>query len=678
MDEFSSVMPDVETATEGYARRFTGPAGRFLLRWQELSVQRLLGREASGSMRVLEVGGGHGQLTPMLLERGLDVWVQGSALGCADRIRPLMETSQGRLHFVVSSLLSLPFADRHFDLVIGIRLLAHVAQWQRLLKEMARVCRHRLLVDYPPATGLNALVPFLFSVKRGIEGDTRTYTSYKSTAVVGALRHEQFRRFAIRRQFLVPMGIHRAARSRRLSSAAESTCRVLGLTGVLGGPALLLAEREVASCSDGKLDVIDDGAVAGESVGVAARAGGHRILLVAPQPFFVTAGTPINVLHMCRALTELGHQVHLASLPMGKDVVMRGLHHHRSARVPFVRRIPIGFSLSKALCDVLLAVKVLKLLLRRRFVAVHVIEEAAFFGVPLAGLFGLSSVMDLDSDLCEQLRCHRSFVARQLAGLAGTLRRYALRHATCAVTVAQPLTELVARVSPDTKVFEIADVPLGLADGTDDPETVGRLRDTFGLDDSRTVLYTGNFDSRQGVESLVRAMPAVRAEIPNATLLLVGGELPEIREVRALAQSLGVAAAVKCAGRQPLESMPAFMELAAVLVSPRREPLVTPLKIYSYMASGRPIVATDLPTHTRVLDADSAVLVPPSPEGLASGIVQTLRDPGAAMERARIARQLVRLNYTFDHFKRGLRDVYDYVRDRSASGRRSTEGAANP
>ena len=388
---------------------------------------------------------------------------------------------------------------------------------------------------------------------------------------------------------------------------------------------------------------------------------GRRIMLVAPQSFFTVAGTPINVLHMCRALTRLGYEVHVVTLPLGDDVAMPGLHCHRAARVPFVRRIPIGFSVSKALSDVLLAVEVLRLLRRHRFLAVHGIEEAAFFGVPLARLFGVCAVADLDSDICEQLRCHRSVLARGLAGLASTLRRIVLHQSTCAVTVAPRLTDIVGQVSPGTRVFEIRDTPVGSTTAAPDPRTVEDLRREFGVDAACSVVYTGNFDTRQGIDLLVRAMPAVRARIAEATLLLVGGELREIREVRALARALGVSHAVRLAGKRAPELMPAFMRLAAVLVSPRCEPLVTPLKIYSYMASGRPIVATDLPTHTQVLDADSAVLVPATPEGIAAGIVQTLQDPAAASRRAERARWLVDQNHTFEHFQRRLSEVYEYV-----------------
>ena len=240
---------------------------------------------------------------------------------------------------------------------------------------------------------------------------------------------------------------------------------------------------------------------------------------------------------MCRALTQLGYEVHLATLPMGDDVAMSGLHCHRAARPPFVKHVPIGFSISKAVCDVTLAVKVLRLLGRHRFLAVHVIEEAVFFAVPLARLFGVFAVADLDSDICDQLRRHPSVLARGLAGCASTLRRIALRQSTCAITVAPPLTDIVTRISPGTKVFEISDTPVGTESAAPDSQTVERLRREFSLDVSCSVVYTGNFDARQGIETLVRAMPAVRVRISGARLLLVGGEPHEIRRVRTLARA---------------------------------------------------------------------------------------------------------------------------------------------
>lgn len=244
--EHDTLTPDVETSSDGYARRFDGTVGRFLLDSQEQAVDRLLGPPAGQGQAlrtVLEVGGGHGQLTPMLLRRGCRVWVQGSRAACADRLQPLMRDEADRLQFVASNLWSLPFRDGAFDTVIAIRLMAHVERWRELLAEMARVARHRLLIDYPPRSGANVLEPLLFRVKRRLEGNTRPYFCYTEAELKGALHGLGFKRIEVERQFGVPMVVHRTLRRPDASRALERLSRSIGATRRYGGPALLVAER---------------------------------------------------------------------------------------------------------------------------------------------------------------------------------------------------------------------------------------------------------------------------------------------------------------------------------------------------------------------------------------------------------------------------------------------------
>jgi len=99
-------------------------------------------------------------------------------------------------------------------------------------------------------------------------------------------------------------------------------------------------------------------------------------------------------------------------------------------------------------------------------------------------------------------------------------------------------------------------------------------------------------------------------------------------------------------GKRPPAELPAFLGLADVLASPRRRGVNTPFKVYTYLASGRPLVATRLPTHTQILDDSVAVLVEPTPSGLAAGIRTVLADPVQADERAARGRALIERDYS--------------------------------
>jgi glycosyltransferase involved in cell wall biosynthesis len=227
--------------------------------------------------------------------------------------------------------------------------------------------------------------------------------------------------------------------------------------------------------------------------------------------------------------------------------------------------------------------------------------------------------------------------------------------------VSRALSEIARSANPAIPVFEINDIPIESASRQPDAERLTALRARYGLASRRLVVYTGNYERRQGLPELIQAMAAVRARYPQCLLLVVGGEPEQVDALQARIEADGLADAVRLIGARPPDTMPEYMGLAEVLVSPRLEPYTTPLKIFSYMASGRPIVATDLPTHTQVLDAEAAILVPPTPAGLAEGILRALEDPVGAAALGRRARHVVETRYTFAGFKRRLAECYAAV-----------------
>lgn len=229
---------DVETASAGYAARFAGPVGAWMLDVQAQGVLSLL-RGAGPSLRVLEVGGGHGQLTGVLRRAGHGVVVHGSRLECHARLRDRDKD----VPRVVSDLWRLPFGDRSFDAVISVRLLAHVTRWRPLLEEMARVSGRWILVDFPARTAVHHLAPALFGAKRRIERSTRPYFDYEPEEMGRAFEALGFRVAGRLGQFVLPMVLHRALGRPGISRTLEGWGDRLGLCDRIGSPILLLAER---------------------------------------------------------------------------------------------------------------------------------------------------------------------------------------------------------------------------------------------------------------------------------------------------------------------------------------------------------------------------------------------------------------------------------------------------
>src|SRR5258708_221911 len=118
-----------------------------------------------------------------------------------------------------------------------------------------------------------------------------------------------------------------------------------------------------------------------------------------------------------------------------------------------------------------------------------------------------------------------------------------------------------------------------------------------------------------------------RFVVRHSRVVMAGGHPKQIAAVREEVARRGVADAVVFAGQRPASEIPLYLRMADILVSPRSTGTNTPLKIYQYLRSGTPIVATRLLTHTQVLTDDIAVLTPPTPEGFAEGILRLMADP---------------------------------------------------
>jgi 2-polyprenyl-3-methyl-5-hydroxy-6-metoxy-1,4-benzoquinol methylase len=231
--------PDVETASEDYARRFSGPVGAFFLEVQARTARELLAPWPGA--RVLDVGGGHAQLVGPLVDAGWQVTASGSDDSCARLLDPWLR--DGRARFERADLLRSPWPDRAFDVVTCFRLLPHLRRWPELVAELARLARHAVVVDYPTRRSVNALSGRFFGLKKGVEGNTRPFTVFRDVEIEAAFRAHGLAASARRPQFLFPMALHRLHGSARLARLLEGAARALGLTRALGSPVILRLDR---------------------------------------------------------------------------------------------------------------------------------------------------------------------------------------------------------------------------------------------------------------------------------------------------------------------------------------------------------------------------------------------------------------------------------------------------
>jgi len=231
--------PDIDSSTDDYATRFSGKVGQWFLNVQEQGTLSLLKNIKEAS--ILDVGGGHGQTLPALIANGYKVTILGSDQSCSKRINPYLNNQNA--FFKIGSLTDIPFPDQSFDVALSYRILPHLTDWKKLIKELTRVSKNYVLVDFPTLYSFNLLSSLFFPLKKKIEKNTRTYKIFPEKEIIAEFKTNGFIPAGKYAQFLFPMALYRAINNHKISSGLETLFRTIGLTQLLGSPVLYLFKK---------------------------------------------------------------------------------------------------------------------------------------------------------------------------------------------------------------------------------------------------------------------------------------------------------------------------------------------------------------------------------------------------------------------------------------------------
>ncbi len=381
-----------------------------------------------------------------------------------------------------------------------------------------------------------------------------------------------------------------------------------------------------------------------------------RVLMVAPTPFFGDRGCHVRILEEIRALRPLGVEVLVATYHLGRDVPEAPVV--RTPALPWVRHLPVGFSVHKLYLDLLLLATAARAARRFRPDLVHGhLHEGAALAPAVARLVGRPAVADLQGSLSGEMVAHGDLPARgPMPALARRLERAIVRWP--------------ARLLPSSSNFErelrerwgvaperIVPLPDGIDPTVFRPGIpVDDLRRRLGLAGKRVVVYLGVLTPYQGIDDLLAAWPAVVDAVPDAHLLLMGH--PNEAHYRAEVTRAGLAASVTVTGRIPYDETPRHLALGDVAVSPKHASTEANGKLLHYMACGLPAIAYDGPV-SRELLGEAGLLVPMRDvKGLAAACVALLDDPGECRRRGRALRERVVAEFAWPALGQRLLDVY--------------------
>jgi len=399
-----------------------------------------------------------------------------------------------------------------------------------------------------------------------------------------------------------------------------------------------------------------------------------RILLLAPHPFYQERGTPISVDLLIRALSERGDLVDVLTFHEGENRHYAGVRIHRIQPPCFgIRNIRPGPSIKKLICDLYLLAAFARRLRQEQYDIIHAVEESAFMAMGLKPFSSLPFIYDMDSSLATQLT-DKYRLLRPFAGLLRFIESLPVRSAEVVMPMCEALAREIRHYGP-RHVAVIKDVSLldaGNAGSGPAPlpargsvPAQAPLREALGIQGPIT-MYIGNLESYQGIDLLLESFALVHRQMADVSLIVIGGIPADIASYLQAAEKQGIADNVHFLGKRPVSDLHAYMRQADVLVSPRIKGLNTPMKIYSYLHSGVPVLATDLPTHTQVMDQSTARLAAPVALDFANGWLALLQNPSRGAELALRARALIEREHSYAAFRKALYKLYEHLELRLA------------
>jgi glycosyltransferase involved in cell wall biosynthesis len=378
----------------------------------------------------------------------------------------------------------------------------------------------------------------------------------------------------------------------------------------------------------------------------------ESILVIAPQPFFQNRGTPIAVKLLVEELVKIGYDVHLLVFHEGEDVELSGVQIHRAPAPWGVHNIPPSISWKKIVCDIFMFFKGLTLLRRYRYTLVHAVEESVFMAMVYKVIFSTPYIYDMDSSLAQQLIEKIPFL-RYTSSVLQFFEKSAIKRSCGVVAVCRELEEIVLSYASQKNTVRLEDISL-----VDDTPVAGDdLREKYDIT-GPIMLYVGNLEGYQGIDLLFDSFQLALKQGCSGNVVIIGGTEKTIAGYNVLAEQMGISSHVYFCGPRPLQELGHYLNQADILLSPRIQGNNTPMKLYSYLGSGKAVLATDLPTHTQVLTSEFSCLVPPSPEGMAKGILDLLSDKGLRMRIGRAGKEEVEKKYSLGVYQEKLRGFY--------------------
>lgn len=384
-----------------------------------------------------------------------------------------------------------------------------------------------------------------------------------------------------------------------------------------------------------------------------------NILFLAPEPFFQERGTPIAIKLALQVLSKRDNtNVKVICYNEGSQEVFKDVEIKRISNFPFTKGIRPGASIKKVILDIIMFFTCISEVRKNKYDIIHAIEESVFIALFLKKFFKVNYIYDMDSSLSEQLINRYKFL-KIFNGIFKYFEKVAIKNAIAVLPMCDALADVAS--SYGVKIVKVLR-DIALNDLDDYKGDASNLKQELKLaDNAKILLYIGNLEYYQGIDLLIKSFALARKADDNLKLIIIGGAKEHIEKYQKLAKNFKIQDCVYLIGPRPVKALGNYLSQADILASPRIQGNNTSMKIYSYLLAGKPIIATNLSTHTQILNDSMALLCEPTVQDFAIGIKELLENPDFSNIIANNAKKEAKEKYTFQVFEKTLNALYDEV-----------------
>lgn len=386
----------------------------------------------------------------------------------------------------------------------------------------------------------------------------------------------------------------------------------------------------------------------------------YSVAMIAPCPFPANYGTPGAIREMSETLALRGHQVHIVTYPYGEDIPVAAAKIWR----PWYWRKKVslhsGPSYRKLLLDLLLLIKVCRVIRSERIAIIHAQNyEGVLIGFVAKLLTGRPLIYNAVNLMSDELPTYGFIkpafmampIARFLDWLVTKLPDYF-------IAITKELRDAFEkRGIPSSRISYIS---LGVNAEMFQKSDPAPLLERYGIGQEPLVMYTGINSPFQRIDYLLRAFSVVVKAEPKARLMVVSPlkKDPDLATNRTLAQSLGIGRSVVWVEGQTLAELPDYLAMASVATMSRPDVPGHPIKLLNYMAAARPIVCFAGAAKGVRHMHEAYVVRDHDWQALGQGMVTLLRDRELAARLAATAKETVARDFDWWRLCTNIEDVY--------------------